>query len=25
MLHNRFHIGHCTLQVERSHLDDTHC
>jgi cobalt-zinc-cadmium efflux system protein len=25
MLHDRFHIGHCTLQVERSHLGDTTC
>jgi cobalt-zinc-cadmium efflux system protein len=25
MLHHRFHIGHCTLQVERSHLDDSNC
>jgi cobalt-zinc-cadmium efflux system protein len=25
MLHDRFHIGHCTLQVERSHLEDTAC
>jgi cobalt-zinc-cadmium efflux system protein len=25
MLHGRFHIGHCTLQVEREHLEDTHC
>src|SRR6059058_2442394 len=23
MLHDRFHIGHCTLQVEREHLKDT--
>jgi cobalt-zinc-cadmium efflux system protein len=25
MLHDRFHIQHCTLQVERSHLDDSRC
>jgi cobalt-zinc-cadmium efflux system protein len=25
MLHDRFHIEHCTLQIERSHLEDTHC
>ncbi|MFL6720891.1 MAG: cation diffusion facilitator family transporter [Sphingomonas sp.] len=25
MLHDRFHIGHCTLQVEREHLKDTRC
>jgi cobalt-zinc-cadmium efflux system protein len=25
MLHDRFHIGHCTLQVERIHLEDTTC
>jgi cobalt-zinc-cadmium efflux system protein len=25
MLHERFHIDHCTLQVERSHLEDTRC
>jgi cobalt-zinc-cadmium efflux system protein len=25
MLHDRFQIGHCTLQVEREHLEDTHC
>jgi cobalt-zinc-cadmium efflux system protein len=25
MLHHRFHIEHCTLQVERSHLEDTRC
>jgi cobalt-zinc-cadmium efflux system protein len=25
MLHDRFHIGHCTLQIERNHLEDTHC
>jgi cobalt-zinc-cadmium efflux system protein len=25
MLHDRFHIGHCTLQVERRHLEDTNC
>ena len=25
MLHDRFHIEHCTLQVERTHLEDTHC
>ena len=25
MLHDRFHIDHCTLQVERSHLGDTRC
>lgn len=25
MLHDRFHIEHCTLQVERSHLDDNDC
>jgi cobalt-zinc-cadmium efflux system protein len=25
MLHDRFHIGHCTLQIERIHLDDTRC
>jgi cobalt-zinc-cadmium efflux system protein len=25
MLHDRFGIEHCTLQIERNHLDDTHC
>lgn len=25
MLHDRFHIEHCTLQVERNHLEDTTC
>ena len=25
MLHERFAIEHCTLQIERAHLDDTHC
>ena len=25
MLHDRFHIDHCTLQVERIHLEDTRC
>jgi cobalt-zinc-cadmium efflux system protein len=25
MLHDRFHIEHCTLQIERAHLEDTHC
>ena len=25
MLHDRFHIEHCTLQIERIHLEDTHC
>jgi cobalt-zinc-cadmium efflux system protein len=25
MLHDRFHIVHCTLQIERAHLEDTHC
>jgi cobalt-zinc-cadmium efflux system protein len=25
MLHDRFAIEHCTLQVERSHLEDTRC
>lgn len=25
MLHDRFHIGHCTIQVERTHLEDTAC
>jgi cobalt-zinc-cadmium efflux system protein len=25
MLHERFRIEHCTLQIERNHLDDTHC
>lgn len=25
MLHDRFHIEHCTLQIERTHLEDTHC
>lgn len=25
MLHDRFGIEHCTLQVERNHLGDTHC
>ena len=25
MLHDRFGIEHCTLQVERTHLEDTHC
>ena len=24
-LHDRFHIGHCTLQIEREHLEDTAC
>ena len=25
MLHERFHIEHCTLQIERTHLEDTRC
>ena len=25
MLHDRFHIEHCTLQIERTHLEDTSC
>ncbi len=25
MLHDRFSIEHCTLQIERSHLEDTRC
>lgn len=25
MLHDRFHIGHCTLQIERTHLEDANC
>jgi cobalt-zinc-cadmium efflux system protein len=25
MLHERFGIEHCTLQIERVHLEDTHC
>jgi cobalt-zinc-cadmium efflux system protein len=25
MLHDRFGIEHCTLQVERTHLEDTRC
>ena len=25
MLHDRFAIEHCTLQVERTHLEDTRC
>jgi cobalt-zinc-cadmium efflux system protein len=25
MLHERFRIEHCTLQIERNHLEDTHC
>ena len=25
MLHDRFGIDHCTLQVERTHLEDTRC
>jgi cobalt-zinc-cadmium efflux system protein len=25
MLHHRFHIEHCTLQIERIHLEDTRC
>lgn len=25
MLHRRFGIDHCTLQIEREHLEDTHC
>jgi cobalt-zinc-cadmium efflux system protein len=25
MLHDRFHIEHCTLQIERTNLDDTPC
>ncbi|MFL6835569.1 MAG: cation diffusion facilitator family transporter [Xanthobacteraceae bacterium] len=25
MLHDRFHIEHCTLQVERTNLEDNHC
>jgi cobalt-zinc-cadmium efflux system protein len=25
MLHDRFGIEHCTLQIERTHLEDTRC
>jgi len=25
VLHDRFRIEHCTLQIERNHLDDTRC
>ena len=25
MLHARFHIEHCTIQIERTHLEDTRC
>ena len=25
MLHDRFAIEHCTLQIERIHLEDTDC
>jgi cobalt-zinc-cadmium efflux system protein len=25
MLHDRFAIEHCTIQIERVHLEDTHC
>lgn len=25
MLHDRFRIEHCTLQIEREHLEDTSC
>jgi hypothetical protein len=25
MLHDRFAIEHCTLQIEREHLGDTRC
>jgi cobalt-zinc-cadmium efflux system protein len=25
MLHDRFHIEHCTIQVERTHLEDSAC
>jgi cobalt-zinc-cadmium efflux system protein len=25
MLHDRFRIEHCTIQIERSHLEDTRC
>jgi hypothetical protein len=25
MLHDRFGIEHCTLQIERSPLEDTRC
>jgi cobalt-zinc-cadmium efflux system protein len=25
MLHDRFHIEHCTIQIERTHLEDTRC
>ena len=25
MLHERFRIDHCTLQIERTHLEDTRC
>ena len=25
MLHDRYRIEHCTLQIERAHLEDTHC
>ena len=25
MLHDRFHIEHCTIQIERIHLEDTRC
>lgn len=25
MLHDRFEIGHCTIQIEREHIGDAHC
>jgi len=25
MLHDRFHIEHCTIQIERIHLKHVHC
>ena len=25
MLHDRFAIEHCTIQIERNHLEDTRC
>jgi cobalt-zinc-cadmium efflux system protein len=25
MLHDRFRIEHCTIQIERTHLEDTRC
>ena len=24
-LHDRFEIGHCTIQIERAHIGDSHC